>query len=171
MAGYSHTPLAKKLGIQAGHRVLVIGEPAEFQAALGELPPGVERTSSLAGRVPVQRRDRVRRTPRGPRPRVRARDSAHDAGGERWIAWPKRSSGIVTDVTEDVLRAVLLPIGWVDNKVCAIDERWSGLRFVLHKELRPVAPRATKPKKAAPKASKPRIRASSSKRKTRPKRS
>jgi hypothetical protein len=53
-----------------------------------------------------------------------------------WVAWPKKSSGVATDITEDVLREELLPTGWVDNKVCAIDETWSGLRFVLRKELR-----------------------------------
>lgn len=58
-----------------------------------------------------------------------------EAGG-LWIAWPKKSSGVATDITEDVLRELLLPTGYVDNKVCAIDETWSGLRFVLRKELR-----------------------------------
>jgi hypothetical protein len=137
MAGYSGTPLQKKLGIAAGHRLLVVNEPAEFQAALGELPDDVERTSSLQGRagfdvavVFVLHRAGLARAFE----RVTARMSA--AGGV-WIAWPKRASGIATDVTEDVLREILLSTGWVDNKVCAIDERWSGLRFVLRKELRP----------------------------------
>jgi hypothetical protein len=136
MAGYSGTPLAQKLGIGAGARVLVIGEPAGFQAALGELPEGVERTSSLAGKRPfgvavIFVEQRAKLSPAFARitPRMTS------AGGV-WIAWPKRTSKIATDVTEQVLRDVLLPTGWVDNKVCAIDERWSGLRFVLRKELR-----------------------------------
>ena len=128
MAGYSATPLAKKLGISAG-RLLVLNEPAGFQAALGALPKGVERTSSLAGRNPfdvavvfVRRRAGLDRA----FARVTARMTV--AGGV-WIAWPKRTSGVETDVTEDVLREVILPLGLVDRKVCAIDATWSGLLF------------------------------------------
>lgn len=140
MTGYSETPLAQKLGIVAGARLLVVHEPAEFPAALGALPEGVKRTSSFGGTsafdvavVFVRARSVLERS----FPRVAARMTP--AGG-LWIAWPKQTSGIETDVTENVLRAVLLKTGWVDNKVCAIDERWSGLRFVLRKELRPGAP-------------------------------
>ncbi len=61
---------------------------------------------------------------------------AAEPHGTVWIAWPKRASGVATDITEDVLRDELLPTGWVDNKVCAIDETWSGLRFALRRELR-----------------------------------
>lgn len=139
MAGYSGTPLAKKLGIAAGARLLVIAEPPEFQIALGELPPDVERTTAIGNaktrRVDVavvfvlKRRELERHfacvTPR-----------MTPAGGV-WIAWPKKASKVPTDITENIVRDVVLPTGWVDNKVCAIDEMWSGLRCVLRRELRP----------------------------------
>ena len=140
MTGYSGTPLVHKLGIVEGSRVLVLSEPAEFQAALGDLPPSAKKTASFGGSsafdvavVFVRSRGALERS----FARVAARMTP--AGGV-WIAWPKQTSGIETDVTENVLRKVLLPTGWVDNKVCAIDEQWSGLRFVLRKDLRPGAP-------------------------------
>jgi hypothetical protein len=136
MAGYSGTPLAKKLGIGVGARVLLVGEPREFQAALGELPEGVEMTSVSAGKgvfdvavVFVKERAKLGTV------FARVTKRMTSAGGV-WIAWPKRTSGIATDISEQTLRDVLLPTGWVDNKVCAVDETWSGLRFVLRKELR-----------------------------------
>lgn len=137
MTGYSETPLVQKLGIVEGSRLLVLHEPAEFQAALGELPPSAKRTSSFGGSsafdvavVFVRTRSSLKRS----FGRVAARMTP--AGGV-WIAWPKQTSGIETDVTENVLRRVVLPTGWVDNKVCVIDETWSGLRFVRRLELRP----------------------------------
>lgn len=138
MAGYSGTPLVKKLGITAGSKLLVVAEPPSFQSALGELPPNVERTSAIenakARRVDVavvfvlQRRELERHF-------LRVTPRMTSAGGV-WIAWPKKTSKIPTDMTEDIVRAVVLPTGWVDNKVCAIDATWSGLRFVQRKELR-----------------------------------
>lgn len=135
-AGYSGKPLAAKLGIVVGSRLLVVAEPPEFQAALGELPADVERTSSLRGAKPcdvavffVRSRTDLEARFAG----VAARMT--EAGGV-WVAWPKKASKVATDITEDVVRAVVLPTGWVDNKVCAIDDRWSGLRCVLRKELR-----------------------------------
>lgn len=150
MAGYSGTPLPQKLGIAPGARVLVVGEPPEFQAALGALPADVECTSSLAGKFVfdvaiVFIRSRAKLAP------IFAHVTRRmTAAGGVWIAWPKRTSKIETDVTEDALRAELLGTGWVDNKVCAIDERWSGLRFVLRKELRPAGQAAKLRGTAAP---------------------
>ena len=139
MTGYSGTPLAEKLGIVVGTHLLVVHEPEEFQAALGTLPEGVKRTSSFGGSsafdvavVFVRTRSSLERS----FPRIAARMKA--VGG-LWIAWPKQTAGVATDLNENHLRAVVLPTGWVDNKVCAIDERWSGLRFVLRKERRPDA--------------------------------
>src|SRR5262245_57490615 len=128
MAGYSGTPLAQKLGIAPGARLLVVAEPPEFQAALGALPPDVARASA-PGAARSPRHDvavvfvRARRELEQRFARVIPRMTP--AGGV-WIAWPKKSSGVPTDVTEDVVRAVVLPRGWVDNKVCAIDATWSG---------------------------------------------
>ncbi len=133
-AGYSGTPLAKKLGLRAGDRVALIGAPDGFEALLEPLPEGVTLlTRATAGLdaivLFVTRRAEVER-------RHAALASRLTPAGMLWLAWPKRASGVPTDVTEDVLREVILPSGMVDTKVCAIDETWSGLRFVRRKELR-----------------------------------
>lgn len=133
-AGYSGTPLPQKLGIKEAHRIAVIGAPQGF--ALGALPAGTHLQRNLAGRslfdvlvVFVTRRADMIARIAVCRPRMTA------AAG-LWIAWPKRASGMATDITEDTIREVALPTGLVDNKVCAIDDTWSGLRLVMRKELR-----------------------------------
>jgi hypothetical protein len=130
--GYSGTPLVQKLGIKAGARV-----------ALVEAPPGL-LLALPAGATLVDGRARVvdvivwfvtaRATLEKRLATLRAR--LQPAGG-LWVAWPKKASGVATDVTEDVVRAVALPTGLVDNKVCAIDATWSGLRLVVRLENRP----------------------------------
>jgi hypothetical protein len=133
MAGYSGTPLARKLGVRPGDRLALLSAPNGF--AIDGLPPGVEvsRRASPARDVIVsfhtRRADLDRRFPTLMRALV--------ADGGLWVAWPKRASGVATDITEDVVRDVALPTGMVDNKVCAIDDTWSGLRLVLRRELRP----------------------------------
>lgn len=136
MAGYSGTPLPKKLGIQDGHRVAILSPPREFQRTLGELPRAAALQVGLAGRTAldvvvlfVTRRAVLERQ----LPSIRRR-MAPAAG--LWVAWPKQASKVATDVTEDVVREVALPTGLVDNKVCAIDETWSGLRLVVRLEHR-----------------------------------
>lgn len=134
-AGYSGTPLPQKLGIKEGHRIAMIGAPPGI--ALGALPPGTHLQRNLAGTAALdvlvvfvtRRADLIARIATC-RPRMRP------AAG-LWIAWPKRASGMATDITEDTVREVALPTGLVDNKVCAIDDTWSGLRLVIRKELRP----------------------------------
>ena len=136
-AGYSGTPLPQKLGIKDGHRVAVIGAPPGF--ALGALPGAVNLQRNLAGKTPLdvlvvfvtRRADLVARI-------AACRPRMQPAAG-LWIAWPKRASGVATDIIEDTVRDVALPTGLVDNKVCAIDEVWSGLRLVIRRELRPPA--------------------------------
>jgi hypothetical protein len=133
-AGYSGTALPRKLGIAPGARVAFLDAPGAFAEALGELPDGVEVTRRLGGAkdlvvVFVTRRARLER-------RLGALRRAIAPDGMAWVAWPKRASGVPTDVTEDVVREVALPTGLVDTKVCAIDETWSGLRLVIRKELR-----------------------------------
>jgi hypothetical protein len=136
MAGYSGTPLARKLGIKEGSALAALGPaPAGFVESLEPLPPGVRWKTQARGPLDLvvafftERADVVRRWP--------ALTTAVGPTGTVWVAWPKKSSGLATDLTEDVFREDLLPTGWVDTKVCAIDETWSGLRFVLRKELRP----------------------------------
>jgi hypothetical protein len=134
MAGYSGTPLPKKLGINEGHTVATLSEPKAFGATLGALPAGVRLVHDLRGHRDVvvafftQRATLAQRLP--------AMTRAIFPDGGLWIAWPKKASKVATDITEDVVRAVALPTGLVDNKVCAIDEVWSGLRLVVRVENR-----------------------------------
>ena len=128
VAGYSGTPLAKKLGIKEGHRVAFPGAPSGFGALLGDLPDGARVTARATGPLDVivffaANRAQLER-------RFDALKNALTPAGGFWIAWPKRSSGVPTDLTEDVVREVALERGLVDNKVCAIDDTWSGLRLV-----------------------------------------
>ena len=131
-AGYSGTPLPRKLGIKPGHRVALLGAPEGFE--LAGLPDGVELKRRASGTADVivtfhtRRAKLVRRLPA-------LRALMAPAAG-LWIAWPKRASKVATDITEDVLREIALPTGLVDNKVCAIDETWSGLRLVIRLEHR-----------------------------------
>ncbi|OJU64841.1 MAG: hypothetical protein BGO01_14035 [Armatimonadetes bacterium 55-13] len=125
-AGYSGTPLPKKLGIKEGSRIHFVRAPESFLREVG-----VQTNSDSDFNVVVAfclTREELEEA-------LQLRSQLHPAGG-LWIAWPKRSSKIQSELTEDVLREVGLPLGIVDNKVCAIDENWSGLRFVWRKELR-----------------------------------
>jgi hypothetical protein len=134
-AGYSGTPLPRKLGIRDGCRLLLVGAPEDFATTLGELPAGVEFVGAGAGGVDVaiafvsdMATLRTRFVPLS---------ALLQPAGGLWIAWPKRSSGVPTDLDENVIRAVGLAAGLVDNKVCAIDAIWSGLRFVWRVRDRP----------------------------------
>jgi hypothetical protein len=129
VAGYSGTPLVRKLGIKEGHRVSFPGAPDSFGDLLGQLPPGVIVKSRASGPLEVivfftKRRAELEQ-------RLPALRKALDHAGGLWIAWPKRSSGVETDLTEDLVRELGLANRLVDNKVCAIDETWSGLRLVI----------------------------------------
>ncbi len=132
MAGYSGTPLERKLAIGADATIAVINAPDGFAL---DLPATVTVRNRLRGPLEVclvfftRRAEVSRRWP--------AITAAMTPNGGVWVAWPKKSAGVPTDLTEQSFRDLLLPTGWVDNKVCAIDETWSGLRFVLRKELRP----------------------------------
>lgn len=133
-AGYSGTPLVKKLGVKPGMKVAYLDAPEGFDATIGELPEGVAVARRLGGSKDVvivfvtARRDLERR--------LDALRAAIAPDGMVWVAWPKKASKVPTDVTEDVVREVVLPTGLVDVKVCAIDAVWSGLKVVIRKELR-----------------------------------
>lgn len=135
MAGYSGTPLAKKLGIKQGSRVALVGAPRDFDSTLDPLPPGVKVLRGARKSVDVvvcfcpDRRTLERDLPKAQR--------LLDPDGGLWIAWPKKFSGVATDLTFEVVQPVGLDAGLVDNKVCAIDDIWSGLRFVYRLEDRP----------------------------------
>jgi hypothetical protein len=129
-AGYSGTPLPRKLGIKPGHRVVLLGAPDRFEdETLGSLPDGVRVVRRAAGRADVIVAFHTRRAELERRLAV-LRALMEPAAG-LWIAWPKRASRVETDITEDVVREIALPTGLVDNKVCAIDPTWSGLRLVI----------------------------------------
>ena len=134
MAGYSKTPLPQKLGIKPGVTIVTINAPKNYRRLLGTIPEGVTfsdrlkpdsgfvhvfmgKRSELANRLPILR-EKIANT------------------GTVWVSWPKRSAGVPSDVTEDVIRAVALPLGFVDVKVCAIDETWSGLKLMVRQENR-----------------------------------
>jgi hypothetical protein len=136
VAGYAGTPLARKLGIGEGDEVALIGAPERFEDTLGELPDVASLHTDLAddARYDVILAFITQRSElEAELPRLRIR-MAPACG--LWIAWPKRASTVPTDVTDQVIRDVVLPTGLVDNKVCAIDETWSGLRLVIRKQNR-----------------------------------
>ena len=135
MAGYSGTPLAKKLGIKVGSTVAVLSAPDGFADVLATtLPEAVTVRTRATGTADVVVSFHTERTKL--EARVPNLIEVLDVDGGLWIAWPKKASGVPTDVTEDTVREVFLPLGLVDNKVCAIDDTWSGLRVVWRKELR-----------------------------------
>jgi hypothetical protein len=133
-AGYSGAPLAKKLGIKEGARVAFLDAPEDFDETVAPLPDGVEvgRTAEPGLDVVVfftESRGALEE-------HIEQLKAAIAPAGGLWVGWPKRASGVETDMTEDVVREVALPLGLVDNKVCAIDETWSGLRLVIRVENR-----------------------------------
>ena len=134
MAGYSGTPLAKKLGIKEESLVAFRGPPPGFHNLVQPLPEGVRVRSRATAPLDVLVAFFTRLSDLDARFPALAKAVFPDGG--LWIAWPKRSSGVPTDITEDVVREVALPQGLVDNKVCAIDETWSGLRLVHRVENR-----------------------------------
>lgn len=134
MAGYSGTPLAQKLGIKVGQKVLPLNAPANYSKLLVPLPEGVSfarKATAGAGFVHLFISNRKALEKELSRLRKLIADN-----GVLWVSWPKKSSGVATDVTEDVIREVALPLGFVDIKVCAVDETWSGLKLMVRRENR-----------------------------------
>jgi len=133
-AGYSGTPLVRKLGFKPGMRVHYAAAPGGFDELLGDLPDGVRVLARPAAGLDlamlfVRERSELER-------RLPGLQAKLQPAGMIWVAWPKRASKVPTDMTEDVVRDVALPRGLVDVKVCAIDETWSGLKLVIRRELR-----------------------------------
>lgn len=137
-AGYSGTPLLQKLGIKPKAKIRFINEPAHLADLLGPLPPDCTLVESRATAVDfihcfVTQKPRLLALLPGLMNKL-ARD------GMIWVSWPKKASKVQTDITEDVVREVALPLGLVDVKVCAIDDVWSGLKLVIRKEIRSTRP-------------------------------
>ena len=133
-AGYSGTPLGRKLGLKEEMRVVLVNPPRDYATLVAPVPPGVTfstRLSAGVGMVHVfaTERGKLRQALEAAVPKL-ARD------GMIWVSWPKKSARVPTDITEDTIREVAFPLGLVDIKVCAVDEVWSGLKLVIRKELR-----------------------------------
>jgi hypothetical protein len=134
MAGYSGTPLPQKLGLKPGLTVVTIKAPTNYRRLLGAIPEGVTFSDRLKPdssfvHVFIKKRSELER-------RLSIlREKVADTGTV-WVSWPKKSSGVPTDVTEDVVRTVALPLGFVDVKVCAVDDTWSGLKLMVRIENR-----------------------------------
>jgi hypothetical protein len=131
MAGYSGTPLPKKLGIKPDITVVTIDAPTDYRRLLGAIPGGVTFSGRLKPNsnfvhVFIEKRSELEKK------LSILREKVADTGTV-WVSWPKKSSDVPTDVTEDVVRAVALPLGFVDIKVCAIDEIWSGLKLMIRR--------------------------------------
>ncbi len=133
-AGYSGTPLWKKLGLKPGLRLCVVNAPADYDALIAGAPEPMERATrpgASVGLVHLFAEQRAELSRQLPRLREQLAPEA-----VLWVSWPKKASKRSTDITEDVIRELALPIGWVDVKVCAVDAVWSGLKLVVRKELR-----------------------------------
>lgn len=132
--GYSGTPLSKKLGIKAAHRVLLIEAPKNYESLLVPLPPTVQFVSQPDSKVDIahvfvtQREDLAKI--------LSALRKKLNSEAALWVSWPKKAAKVPTTITEDTIRELALPLGFVDIKVCAVTEVWSGLKLVVRKELR-----------------------------------
>jgi len=134
MAGYSGTPLPQKLGIKSGTNAVIVNGPENYRKLLGKLPDGVRLTNHLSANADfvhffTTRRDELQE-------QLKLLRAKLSDTGTLWVSWPKKSSGVPTDVTEDVIRDVALPLGLVDTKVCAVDATWSGLKLMIRRENR-----------------------------------
>jgi hypothetical protein len=129
MAGYSGKPLSQKLGLKPGFRIFVDGAPAEYRDIVGEWPDGARLVAQL--KAPLDVVHLFARQAKGLATKLSRYRDAIASDGMIWVSWPKKASGVATDLSDVVVREVALPLGLVDIKVCAIDETWSALKFVI----------------------------------------
>jgi hypothetical protein len=134
MAGYSGKPLTQKLGIQPGFCIFVDGLPSAYSGIVGPLPADVKIAARL--KAPLDMVHVFATEAAGLAAKLRRYRAALAADGMIWVSWPKKASGVPSDLSDVVVRDTALPLGLVDIKVCAIDEIWSGLKFVIPKEQR-----------------------------------
>ena len=142
LAGYSSTPLSKKLGIGEGALVYAVNAPTDYRSLLEPLPSGVTFASKVSKDVDLvhlfqDRKVDLARHLLSLRKRIRS-----DA--VVWVSWPKKASQVSTDITEDIIRSLALPMGFVDIKVCAVTDVWSGLKLVIRKSQRGSPPRSSR---------------------------
>jgi hypothetical protein len=134
MAGYSGKPTVQKLGIKPGFRIFVTGLSGAYRNIVGELPDGV--TITKAAKAPLDMVHLFATEAAGLAGKLRSYRDAIAPDGMVWVSWPKKASGVITDLSDVVVRDMALPLGLVDVKVCAVDETWSGLKFVIRKSER-----------------------------------
>ena len=134
MTGYSGTPLAKKLGIQPGFTLVVVNPPREYRQLVDPIPDGVAIHSMVSDSTDMVHLFCTQRADLTSALTWTIAQLRPDAAV--WVSWPKKASRVPTDITEDTIREVALPLGLVDVKVCAVDEIWSGLKLVIRKENR-----------------------------------
>jgi hypothetical protein len=144
MAGYSGKPVVQKLGIQPGFCIFVDGAPAAYGDIVGKLPANLTLAARL--KPPLDMVHIFTTQAAALAGKLRSYRAAIAPDGMIWVSWPKKSSGVATDLTDVVVRDTALPLGLVDIKVCAIDETWSGLKFVIPKEQRKGDRRVRRPK-------------------------
>lgn len=134
MPGYSGTPLAKKLGFKEGFRVKTKNVPEEYVEWLEPLPAEVKISSGLRNQIDLWHLFTTKKSELESTLKSAIKQIKQD--GMIWVSWPKKSSGVESEITEDTVRDVCLPMGLVDVKVCAVSDVWSGLKLVIRKELR-----------------------------------
>ena len=134
MAGYSATPLAKKLGIKVGTQLAPVGAPEDYLSLLAPVPADVTVLPGISRHADIVHLFATSRAALAAQLRRCVQKMRVDASV--WVSWPKKASKVPTDITEDVIRSIALPLGLVDIKVCAIDATWSGLKLVVRKENR-----------------------------------
>jgi hypothetical protein len=134
MAGYSGKSVVQKLGIKPGFRIFAAGLSGAYRDIVGELPGSV--TITKAAKAPLDMVHVFATEAAGLAEKLRVYRDAIAPDGMVWVSWPKKASGVITDLSDAVVRDIALPLGLVDVKVCAIDEIWSGLKFVIRKSER-----------------------------------
>ncbi len=134
MAGYSGTPLVKKLGIRPGSRILPLHAPANYASLIAPLPENATLVSRVTARTDVVHLFSTKRKELSATLKTLREKLTDEAA--IWVSWPKKSAKVPTDITEDTIREVALPLGFVDIKVCAVDDVWSGVKLVVRREHR-----------------------------------
>ena len=133
--GYSGTPLAAKLGLGPGKTILLLGAPANYASLVGPALAELKKVKALGPGVDIVHMFTASRS-RLSSALLDCRRQLKKPDAVVWVSWPKKSSGVPSDVTEDTIRDLALPLGFVDVKVCAVDETWSGLKLMVRKALR-----------------------------------
>ena len=134
MAGYSGKPVVQKLGVKPGFRIFTTGLSVAYRDIVGELPDNV--TIAKIVKAPLDMVHLFATEAKGLAAKLRSYRAAIEPDGMIWVSWPKKASGVATDLSDGVVRDTALPLGLVDIKVCAVDDTWSGLKFVIPKAQR-----------------------------------